>query len=93
MTDASANGRSTLSLWTGSLEVICSLFIGLNDSLKISFIQDDRFRRCEFISFTSRLVAGLVEEGYYNAIHAADVTQAMHCFLETEFIHSAIHFA
>lgn len=33
---------------------------------------------------------GLVEEGYHsnnpyhNAIHAADVTQAMHCFLQEE---------
>ena len=33
---------------------------------------------------------GLVEEGYHssnpyhNAVHAADVTQAMHCFLQEE---------
>lgn len=36
------------------------------------------------------LFAGLIEEGYHstnpyhNAIHATDVTQAMHCFLQED---------
>lgn len=40
--------------------------------------------------FTFTIFTGLIEEGYHstnpyhNAIHATDVTQAMHCFLQED---------
>lgn len=42
--------------------------------------------------------AGLVEEGYHqnpyhNAIHAADVTQAMHCYIMQEKVRTGVFHA
>lgn len=43
------------------------------------------------------LFSALIEEGYHstnpyhNSIHATDVTQAMHCFLQEEKVNSSLH--
>lgn len=47
-----------------------------------------------FIQPSLMMVSGLIEEGYHstnpyhNSIHATDVTQAMHCFLQEEKVSS-----
>jgi len=46
-----------------------------------------KISKCEYLQY---LFTGLIEEGYHstnpyhNAIHATDVTQAMHCFLQED---------
>ena len=66
-----------------------SLFFTMSYLFKeYDFFEKFRVNEAKFARFVTKLEAGYKSNPYHNAIHAADVTQVMHVFINTHRMHS-----